>query len=366
MIDQLLTQFLFVRFFYTKSVEEIDLSEMHNTYMAANKYLALSLIQEITDYLIRKSTDVLNVCVIFDQILKLTIGDSLISDVKGRIAAMFREACTSDSFKQISQDTLITILNFNMLNIAEVELLKACLRWTDKEVVKQNLEANQANKRKIFQPIKHLIRFGDLSLTEFSSILEIENYLTLEEIASIFLHLNSPHKPIQIYYRAPRGPHKAHVARTRTRTKDALYCQAAVSALDFYIQANQRVLISLIKTLSTDCRSLKIKIFKGDEMLVSKRAVRAHQPDDQESNDDDYEQWAVDLNLELEPNTEYILQFTFTSDFVNLNSLGSRYHRTYAQTSNEMTLKSDDSEAVFTIKSDLGCHCIESIDFWPY
>ena len=130
------------RYFYTKKIELIDFSEIDSTYIAANKYLAFGLIKD----LLENSLKISNVCLAYDQLAKLEIGDSLIRDFKHRITAWFSEACASDSFTQIGQDTLVCILKFDVLNISELDLLKACMRWTDNEVAKRHSEADQASK----------------------------------------------------------------------------------------------------------------------------------------------------------------------------------------------------------------------------
>ena len=314
------------------------------------RYLATDLIEDLTDHIV-KNLNVSNVCMICYQLLKLTTSESLIGEVKLRTATQFSKACASDSFKQIDEDTLVAILNFNILNISELELLKACLRWTESQVVQQHLEMNRTSLRQVFEPIKHLIRFGDLSVKDFGSILKIDCFLTVEEIGSIFLHLFDPLKPIQIAYQSPRRSARAHFVKAieGERIPENRY----VSELELSIKAEKRVCLCSIETFATSrCESLSFEI----RPVCRDCTIKA----DKQSGD----RWLIDLRQltpVLEPNASYKLRFSFTARRNNCSSFP--YHPHSLVTSSDMTLKSDESGVVFKIQSVLGHHCIETIRF---
>lgn len=318
------------------------------------RYLASNLIEDLAEHLVQNCLNVANVCVIYDQLLKLAISESLISKVKVRMATQFSTACASDSFKQIDEDTLVAILNFRTLNITELELLKACLRWTDNEVVKRQLVADRTSKRQVFEPIKHLIRFGDLSLNDFTSISELDSYLNFEEIGMIFFHVSHKRTPIQIDYQSSRRSAKTHVVRA---IKDDSISGGSSSSFEFKlsISVDKSVLLSSIATFPISrCESLSFEIYREEGNKSLDRKTLTGQASG--------EGWLIDLGqlaFILEPNAIYKLRFSFSiryydDDYDDDYSLGL---------SKGMTLKSDEAGVVFKAESGSGKHCIETIGF---
>ena len=328
----------------------------------------MDLIRDLADYLAEKCREIPNVCVIFDQLLKLAtlIEKSQISretceSLKFLIGAGFSNACASASFNEISEDTLVAILHFHMLNISELDLLKACFKWTEHQVVSLKLEANQSNKRKIFEPIKRLIRFGDLSVADFSLLHQqhpLGDYLSLDEIANLFMFLSQPCNPPPIDCQSPRVPAKARVARGRRGENVKLYC-----SLDFSVKCPKKTCICSIKTFAfSDASSydLKFKIYQDQgykEISVGAKIVR--------KKENYYSSWLIDFSeciCIFEPNTNYKLYFSFQK--TNPNYGGS--NSLSLDASQDLILKSDKDDVVVEISPSSGSssHCIESIDYW--
>ena len=307
--------------------------------MAADKYLATELIADLADHLEKNISDVSNVCMIYDQLLKMKLDDK---KAKLMIALRSPDAFASESFRQIDESTLISILRFNSLNIAELDLLKASMRWTDSEVARQGLVANQANKRAVFKPIKHLIRFGDLGLTGFGSIPEIKGYLTFEEIASVFFHLSNPNEPIQIDYRSPR---RSRLTTARAITEE--FFENAQQQPTYWIRVSKPVSISSIRTVETSAYAkLKIEWVSPDGKVTTLQGKRGNT----------FNTLTVDFDPKstktLMPNSKYELRFSFDS------------FNYFNEVSKQMSLKTEKGETVFEIESNLGYHLIKSIDFF--
>ena len=339
--------FTLSRYFYTRNVQEIDLAEMPPTFVAANKYLVCDLIRDLADHITRSCLDVSNAFLIYDQLLQLAIDDPLVNDIKFRIQTGFSEACADDIFNQIDKNTLIDILKFNWLNIAEMKLLKACLRRTDSEVARRHSTADQASKRATFESIKHLIRFGDLSLSDFGSVKEIQNYLTIEETASVRLYLSQRSNPIQIDYRSPRRPppEVKIIKDIEIGRLDAFRARSLTTV----IRSNRRICITSITTFgfTNYITGLNFGVYK-DKKPVSSDAKIVASPN---------QSYIIHLALLLEPNTPYELRFAFT-----FNS-NHAYHQVLG-ISNKMTFNSDESGFEFKIEpNSLGYHCIKSIGF---
>ena len=332
------------------------------------RYGAMDLVQDLSDHIAEKCLKVPNACVIYDQLLKLAaiteksqISESLIDDVKLLITAGFLEASASASFDEISEDTLIAILNFNMLNAAELDLLKICIKWTDHEVLRQKLELNQANKQKIFEPIKRLIRFGDLSVADFSSILGLDDYLSLKEIAKIFLYLSHKRGPLPIDYQSPRAPGKASIARG-IFSENVTNSNTSRHTVAVSVKFAKRICITSIKTFGHSSNpgytSLEFGICEDKKELPSAWKV------EKKNDPNGSKHWIIDFSECIrifEANTEYVLKFTFVGN--------SSYDYNYGYSksigaSRDMTLKSDKGEIAFQIESVSRYHCIESIDYW--
>ena len=105
-----------------------------------------------------------NCCLIYDQLIKLGKSESALNLVRTLIEINTETAFNTKYFTQISQDTLIDILQMKYLNIDEVDLLIACSKWVDAEVDRKLLEPTIENKQKAFAPLKCLINFTDLNL----------------------------------------------------------------------------------------------------------------------------------------------------------------------------------------------------------
>lgn len=330
----------------------------------------MSLVQDLDDCIKENSLLIPNVCLVYDQLLKLKIhfekspkspiSESLIDDVKILIAFRFSEACASDSFNQISEDTLVSILNFNMLNISELDLFKACIKWTDNEMLRQELEPNQANKRNIFEPIKRLIRFSDLSVVDFSSVFGLDYYLNLEEISKIFLSLSHKSYPIPIDCRSPRVSAKVCVVRG-IKSEDVAIANSSRHDLRISVKFSKKICISSIKTFAfsiiSSYKGLELKILEdGKELEPGWRILL----------ENIHNAWVIDFSQCIrifEPNIDYKMIFSF---LLSPNSHNYNYNssRNSIGASRDLTLKSEKGEAMFKIESDLGYHCIEKMDYW--
>lgn len=124
----------------------IDLSEIDLTYIAASKYMCSNLIEDLTDRILLNGIDSSNALETCELFYKLNINSPAINRFYQKLAADLAAVCSNDGFKKIEQDTLIFILNFESLNIAEFDLLKACLRWTDNKVKRLNQGEERTKK----------------------------------------------------------------------------------------------------------------------------------------------------------------------------------------------------------------------------
>ena len=140
---------------------EIDfkLFDLYESFVAADRYKLHGFSKALTDY-IKAKLNAENSCLIYDQLIKIGEREEiLLADVRTIIIENSQKAFASEHFTQIDQETLISLLSPNKLNIAEIDLLKAVSRWVDCKVQRQGLPMNDMNRQLAFEPIKRYISF---------------------------------------------------------------------------------------------------------------------------------------------------------------------------------------------------------------
>ena len=173
--------------------------------MAADKYLIYHLGDRLLER-IKNETNQSNCCFIYDQLIKLQKEVEELNHVRNFIEKNSNSAFKNELFTQISQDTLIDILEMNCLCIKEIDILIACLNWVDAEVKRQKLDATIENKQKVFAPFKSLIKFRETKFDEIKKIgCQLRNLLNDKEIASLLLHLVDQSSPLEIECRTLRA-----------------------------------------------------------------------------------------------------------------------------------------------------------------
>ena len=60
-----------------------------------------------------------------------------------------KQVVASDDFNNISQKTLASLLKLDCLDISEVELFQAVLKWSDFQCSKKDVEATRENRRSV-------------------------------------------------------------------------------------------------------------------------------------------------------------------------------------------------------------------------
>ncbi len=91
------------------------------------------------------------------------------------------DAVASDAFTGILPTTLAEFLRRESLEIEEVDLFKAVLKWCEAECSRKEIEANSSNKREVLGNAIYQIRFVSMTLQQFSQITSDSALLTAEE-----------------------------------------------------------------------------------------------------------------------------------------------------------------------------------------
>ena len=102
---------------------------------------------------------------------------------------------TSDSFNNISQMTLAKLLKQDELDVSEVKLFQAVLKWIDFQCSLKNLKTTGENRRSIIGEVIYDFRFFSMSQAEFGLNVSKSGMLTSEELVYIyekFVGIDSP------------------------------------------------------------------------------------------------------------------------------------------------------------------------------
>ena len=184
---------------------DYELYELYESYMAADKYLVHSFAKAFFDY-VKNKLDAKSSCLIYDQLVKIGEREEIrLADVRTAMIKNSRETIESEHFKEIDQETLISLLSLDRLNIDEADLLAAVSKWVDCEAQRQGLPVNRENRRKVFQPIKSYILFTAFKPEKVAKCKLIADLLSPEEAGSLVLHLHNKDWPLMIELKTSRS-----------------------------------------------------------------------------------------------------------------------------------------------------------------
>ena len=93
----------------------------------------------------------------------------------------------STDFNNISQKTLASLLRRNVLDIVEIELFRAVLKWSDFQCSKKG---TMESKRSVIDDAIYDLRFFAMTQEEFAQNVATSGLLTAEEIVLIYNKFN--------------------------------------------------------------------------------------------------------------------------------------------------------------------------------
>ena len=173
----------FLRFLYTdKFTEKIKIA-------VGVKYLAkkydIPCLEEECDKLIKSGLKTENVVMVLEQAM-LFDQEKLKNRCWEMVDRKTSAAVSSAAFSNISQKTLIEILKRNSLNIEEIELFQAVLKWSNQQCSKKELETTDENRREVLGDALCQIRFNSMPQKTFSKTFSSSALLTVVEKVSIY------------------------------------------------------------------------------------------------------------------------------------------------------------------------------------
>ncbi|CAB4032379.1 BTB POZ domain-containing 6-like [Paramuricea clavata] len=109
------------------------------------------------------------------------------------------EAVVSDGFCDINQATLVELVKREPLNVEEVDLFKAVLKWSEAECSRKGIEANAKNKRAAMGNAIYQIRFASMTLQDLAQNASQSGVLTPEEILLFFEKLGGVDRTSEVW-----------------------------------------------------------------------------------------------------------------------------------------------------------------------
>ena len=186
----------FLRFLYTDECNFTADNAVFVLYLA-EKYIVPSLAEKCVEFL-ETHLAAENVFVVLEQALKFE-EEKLEKKCWDMIDMETSEAVVSDAFTDISQSTLVEFLKRESLNVKEVDLFKAVVKWSEAECLKQEKETNGTNKRAATGNAIYQIRFASMTLDELAQNVSPSGLLTAEEIILFYEKLGGVERTSEIW-----------------------------------------------------------------------------------------------------------------------------------------------------------------------
>ena len=182
----------FLAFLYTDECS-LTASNIVSILYLAKKYMVPSLVQKY----IKEIPNVIepaNVLRILEQAMHKDLVE-LVEECWKTIEDNMTEVAKCDGFKCISHRTLMSMLKRKNLQIPEIELFQAVLRWADHKCLQNNLEVTPQNQRNVIGDAIYEIRFLAMTQEEFAQLVSPTRLLSTNEMVPIYEKFNGIYSP---------------------------------------------------------------------------------------------------------------------------------------------------------------------------
>ena len=109
------------------------------------------------------------------------------------------EVVVCDGFTDISQATLVELLKREPLNVEEVDLFKAVLKWSEAECSRKGIEANAKNKRAAMGNAIYHIRFASMTLQDFGQNASQSGIFTPDEMLLFYDNFSGVERASEVW-----------------------------------------------------------------------------------------------------------------------------------------------------------------------
>ncbi|OXA62363.1 BTB/POZ domain-containing protein 2 [Folsomia candida] len=183
---------LFLKFLYTDELGETFLSENLEILKLAHIYDIPPLLEKVSSRLSKfvEKCDAKD----SDFCLQIYTTSRFIDECLSDKALQFflrniRSAAENDQYLEWDAETVRTVLTQQVLNIREVDLFKALLKWGNQPQDPTNLKSFP--KSEAMPELLKLIRFGAMEMSQFADEVVPTGVLSKDEIVKIFKHFSS-------------------------------------------------------------------------------------------------------------------------------------------------------------------------------
>ena len=179
--DVILEQFL--RFLYTDECNLTEDNAMLVLYLA-KKYIVPLLADKCIEFLkgIFTEENVLTLLDQADQLDERKLENKCWDFIELNASVVINSA----AFTDIKQTTLVTLLKRDALNVKEVDLFKAVVKWSEAECSRKGIEANPKNKRTVLGNAIYQVRFLSMTAEEFAKNVSRTGVLSAEELVLFY------------------------------------------------------------------------------------------------------------------------------------------------------------------------------------
>ena len=183
----------FLRFFYTDECNLTTDNVIPVMYLS-KKYIVPSLTEYVKVKLVRDS-NAGNVLGILEQAIHFEEKD-LETKCWKVIDWRASGVISSANFVNIKQTTLASLLKRNYLNVSEISLFQAVLKWIDHQCSERGLELTTENRRSVIGDAVYDLRFIGLNQQEFAKYVSKSGLLTTDELVPIYEKFNKLESPL--------------------------------------------------------------------------------------------------------------------------------------------------------------------------
>ena len=203
----------FLRFLYTDECKLTPDNAMFVLYLA-KKYIVPALAQKCIKFLeanlvVENAVAILQQAIQFDE-------KKLETKCWDLIELKTNEAVASDAFVDIDQATLEKLLKRESLNVKEVDVFKAVVKWSEAECSRKGIKKTTTKKKRaIMGNAIYQIRFASMTLQEFGQNVSQSGILTPEENVLFFEKFSGVERASEVWNLSERRPRKRTLIKCR-------------------------------------------------------------------------------------------------------------------------------------------------------
>lgn len=179
---------------------DVGIQSFVSTLVAAEKYAVRPLSKTLIDQI--KHFDGDQTCIMLKQLEshRLTNKD-LQRELAKKQQIETKMIIDSGEFLSLSMHTVKELLSNESLNVKEVQLFRAVLRWAKHQCLVHRLEINPINLKKTISRLAYLLRYASMSLEDFADGPGKLRILADSELVDLFLYFTLKVQPVDCLHK---------------------------------------------------------------------------------------------------------------------------------------------------------------------